>query len=91
MTARRQTSIKVDSVAWDEAKEIFKEYNLSVTDGINIFLNKVRLTKSLPFEINIPNDETLKAMQEVEDGVGETISFEEFLEENQKYAKTIQK
>ena len=25
MTARRQTSIKVDPVAWDEAKEIFKK------------------------------------------------------------------
>ncbi|MEA2111722.1 MAG: type II toxin-antitoxin system RelB/DinJ family antitoxin [Campylobacterota bacterium] len=81
MTARRQTSIKVDAVAWDEAKEIFKEYNLSVTDAINIFLNKVKLTKGLPFDIKLPNDETLKAMQEVEDEEGEIVSFEEFLEE----------
>ena len=89
MTARRQTSIKVDAVAWDEAKEIFKEYNLSVTDAINIFLNKVKLTKSLPFDIKIPNDETLKAMQEVEDKEGVTIDFEEFLQESQAYAKTL--
>jgi DNA-damage-inducible protein J len=51
MIARRQTSIKVDAVAWDSAKEIFKEYNLIVTDAINIFLNRVRLEKGLPFEI----------------------------------------
>jgi len=43
MLARRQTSIKVDPIAWDKAKEIFQEYNLTVTDAINIFLNKVRL------------------------------------------------
>ncbi|MDF1875301.1 hypothetical protein JHD48_06110 [Sulfurimonas sp. SAG-AH-194-I05] len=49
MIARRQTSIKVDAVAWDEAKEIFKEYNLSVTDAINIFLNKVKL---IPTPVN---------------------------------------
>ncbi|RUM65417.1 MAG: type II toxin-antitoxin system antitoxin, RelB/DinJ family, partial [Sulfurospirillum sp.] len=30
MTARKQTSIKVDPVAWEEAKIIFKEYNLNL-------------------------------------------------------------
>ncbi len=89
MTARRQTSIKVDPVAWDEAKEIFKEYNLTVTDAINIFLNKVKLTKGLPFDIKLPNDETLKAMQEVEDEIGDTINFEEFLDESREYAKAL--
>ncbi|MEA1919574.1 MAG: type II toxin-antitoxin system RelB/DinJ family antitoxin [Campylobacterota bacterium] len=89
MVARRQTSIKVDAVAWDEAKEIFEEYNLSVTDAINIFLNKVKLTKGLPFDIKLPNDETLKAMQEVEEEDGITINFDEFLEESKEYAKTL--
>ncbi|MDQ7061057.1 MAG: type II toxin-antitoxin system RelB/DinJ family antitoxin [Sulfurimonas sp.] len=89
MTARRQTSIKVDAVAWDEAKEIFKEYNLSVTDAINIFLNKVKLTKGLPFDIKLPNDTTLQAMKEVEQEIGEAISFEDFLDESKAYAKTL--
>ncbi len=89
MTARRQTSIKVDPVAWDEAKEIFKEYNLSVTDAINIFLNKVKLTKGLPFDIKLPNDETLVAMQEVEDKIGEVVTLEDFLDESRDFAKTI--
>ncbi|MDQ7044322.1 MAG: type II toxin-antitoxin system RelB/DinJ family antitoxin [Sulfurimonas sp.] len=89
MTARRQTSIKVDAVAWDEAKEIFKEYNLSVTDAINIFLNKVKLTKGLPFDIKLPNDTTLQAMKEVEQEIGEAKSFEDFLDESKAYAKTL--
>jgi len=91
MTARRQTSIKVDPVAWDEAKEVFKEYNLTVSDAINIFLNKVKLTKGLPFEIKLPNEETINAMKEVEDRVGDTISLEEFLDESREYAKTVSK
>ena len=89
MIARRQTSIKVDPVAWDEAKEIFKEYNLSVTDAINIFLNKVKITKGLPFDIKLPNDETITAMAEVEDGVGEMVDLETFLDESREYAKTL--
>jgi DNA-damage-inducible protein J len=66
MTARRQTSIKVDPVAWDSAKEIFKEYNMTVTDAINIFLNRVRLEKGLPFEIKIPSDNFQKSIDEID-------------------------
>jgi DNA-damage-inducible protein J len=68
MTKRRQTSIKVDALAWDKAKEILKEYNMSVTDGINIFLNKVRLEGGIPFDIKVPNDRLKKSIQEVEKG-----------------------
>jgi len=52
--ARKQTSIKVDPRAWSEVKEIFKEYNLTVSDAINIFLNKVRLEKGMPFDVKLP-------------------------------------
>jgi DNA-damage-inducible protein J len=54
MQARKQTSIKVDPQAWDEAKEIFKKYNLTVSDAVNIFLNKVRLEKGMPFDLHLP-------------------------------------
>ncbi|HHH37210.1 type II toxin-antitoxin system RelB/DinJ family antitoxin [Sulfurovum sp.] len=54
MLARKQTSIKVDPRAWNEAKDIFKKYNLTVSDAINIFLNKVRLKKGMPFDVKLP-------------------------------------
>ena len=56
MQTRKQTSIKVDPLAWEEAKVIFKEYNLTVSDAINIFLNKVRLKKGMPFDMKLPSD-----------------------------------
>jgi len=66
MGARRQTSIKVDSKAWDAAKVIFEEYSLTVTDAINIFLNRVRLERGLPFPFNVPSNRLKKAMEEAE-------------------------
>ncbi len=68
MIARRQTSIKVDPIAWDSAKEIFKEYNLTVTDAINIFLNRVRMEKGLPFDLKIPSESTTQAIEEIKRG-----------------------
>ena len=66
MGTRRQTSIKVDPEAWEAAKTIFQEYNLTVTDAINIFLNRVRLERGLPFPLNIPSARLKKAMEEAE-------------------------
>ena len=60
---RKQTSIKVDPVAWEEAKKIFKEYGITASDAINIFLNEVRLKGGLPFEMRLPK-ETLKVIRD---------------------------
>ena len=66
MGARRQTSIKVEPKAWDAAKVIFKEYGLTVTDAINIFLNRVRLERGLPFPLKVPSERLKQAMAEAE-------------------------
>ncbi len=65
---RKQTSIKVDPVAWEEAKKIFKEYGITASDAINIFLNKVRLVGGLPFDLKIPSDRLKKAIYEANSG-----------------------
>jgi len=70
MTARKQTSIKVDPVAWEEAKIIFKEYNLNLSDAINIFLNKVRLEGGMPFDIKVPSERLKQAMKEAKENQG---------------------
>ncbi len=66
MSTRRQTSIKVDPIAWNAAKIIFKEYNLTVTDAINIFLNRVRIEGGLPFSVKVPSERLKKAMGEAD-------------------------
>ena len=70
MRARKQTSIKVDPVAWNRAKEIFEEYNLTLSDAINIFLNKVRLEGGMPFEIKLPSQRLKAAMLEADENRG---------------------
>jgi DNA-damage-inducible protein J len=66
MGTRRQTSIRVDPIAWNAAKIIFKEYNLTVTDAINIFLNHVRIEGGLPFQVKVPSERLKKAMREAD-------------------------
>lgn len=70
MIVRKQTSIKVDPKAWEEARIIFKEYNLNLSDAINIFLNKVRLEGGMPFDIKVPSAQLKKAMKEAQEDKG---------------------
>jgi len=70
MSVRKQTSIKVDPRAWGEAKIIFKEYNLNLSDAINIFLNKVRLEGGMPFDIKVPSDRLKQTMKEAKEDKG---------------------
>jgi len=82
---RKQTSIKVDPVAWEEAKKIFKEYGITASDAINIFLNKVRLVGGLPFEIKLPSDRLKKAIKEANEGKVESFnSIEELVSDLKK-------
>lgn len=68
MIRTRQTSIRVDPSAWDAAKAIFAEYDLTVTDAINIFLNRVRIEGGPPFPLKIPSNRLRIAMEEAENG-----------------------
>ena len=65
---KSRTNIYVDVNIKDQAKDIFNQYGLSLSQAVNIFLTQSVLNRGLPFDVKIPNDETLQAMQDVETG-----------------------
>ena len=76
-----RTNIYLDQETKAQAKELFKKFNISLSDAVNLFLSQSVLEQGLPFQVKIPNAETIKAMQEVENGETETITFEQLKEE----------
>ena len=71
---------RVDSRVKEEAEHVFSEIGLSTSQAINIFLKGVIRERGIPFELKLPNDETLKAFKEIEEGETEAISLEEMKE-----------
>lgn len=51
-----------------EAEAVLKELGLSTTEAIRLFYRQVALRKGLPFDVKIPNAETLEAMREAKEG-----------------------
>ena len=65
---KSRTNIYLDVNIKDQAKEIFNQYGLSLSQAVNIFLTQSVLNRGLPFDVKIPNNETLQAMRDVDTG-----------------------
>ena len=63
---RVSTSIKLEKENRDFAKEFFKNFNLTLSDGINMYLSKIAIDKKLPFELELPNEKTMASIKQAQ-------------------------
>ena len=49
-----------------KADAIFETLGISKTEAFNMFLSNVILNNGIPFEVKIPNKETLEAVEDIE-------------------------
>ena len=63
---KTQTTIRVEEASYHQAKEILSKMGLNYSQAISVFNNMIVLNKGLPFELKIPNDNTKKAIYELE-------------------------
>ena len=75
---KTQTTIRLDQKNYTQAKEILKYLGLSYSQAVNMFNSMIVLNRGLPFEIRIPNDETLQAMEESKRLDGDFVTLDEF-------------
>ena len=81
MTLNSTVRARVDSDLKNDVEIILKKIGLNTSQAINIFLNSVKNNNGIPFELKIPNETTIKAMEEANTRDGEMVSVEEFLKE----------
>ncbi len=75
---KTQTTIRVDQNNYIQAKTILKYMGLSYSQAVNIFNSMIVCNRGLPFEIKIPNDETLQAMEETRKLDGDFVILDDF-------------
>jgi addiction module antitoxin, RelB/DinJ family len=57
-------TVRLDPKSKNEAQAVFDELGITTTQAISLFLKQVSLRKGLPFPVEIPNEETRKAMND---------------------------
>lgn len=60
-------NIRTDPEIKAQAERIYRDFGITLTDAVNIFLRKSVMEGGLPFDMRQPNAETLAAMREAED------------------------
>lgn len=60
-------NVRVNQDLKKNCETIFNELGIGMTSAITMFLKAVERNNGIPFSLEIPNETTLKAFQEVED------------------------
>lgn len=58
---------RIDPQTKKQASEAIESMGLSVSDAIRMFLTRVAADGAIPFELRVPNAETIAAIDELED------------------------
>lgn len=66
--------VRVDGKVKAKAAKTLASMGLTVSDAVRLLLTRVAAEKKLPFEVRVPNKETLAAMDELESGGGKSFS-----------------
>ena len=64
----------LDPKVKEEAEEILKKLGLSVSKSFELFYRQVIVQRGLPFELHIPNEKTMKAIENSREGKGQKFS-----------------
>ena len=82
MSAKIQTSLRLDAEKFIEAKKILSHLGMNFSEAVNIFTSQVVAQRGLPFQVVLPNEETIAAMLDVRARKNiEPVNFEQFQQE----------
>jgi DNA-damage-inducible protein J len=68
--ATTMVHIRIDEQVKAQATETLASMGLSVSDAVRMLLVRVAAEKALPFDVRVPNAETVAAMKELDEGLG---------------------
>ncbi len=64
MSKEAVVSARVDPELKMNVEQIFRALGLTTTQAITLFFKQVEFWKGLPFEVKIPNQDTLRALED---------------------------
>ena len=71
MTKDAYINARVDRRLKSQAEKVLRSVGVSTSDLITMLLRQVVLTRGVPFDVRLPNEETIRSMAELDAGAGE--------------------
>ena len=70
MTKTAYINVRVEPKLKREAQKVLREVGVNTSDAIGMFYRQIVMQKGIPFEVRIPNKETLRAIRDLRAGKG---------------------
>ena len=67
MSKSSSISARIDPKIKQRAEQIFQQLGLTASQAITLFYRQVEMRQGLPFPVEIPNETTLKALEEAQE------------------------
>ncbi len=68
MTTDIVVRARIDGHVKEEAAHVLEQMGLSVSDAIRMMMVRIAKEKALPFDVRVPNDKTITAIEEARRG-----------------------
>jgi DNA-damage-inducible protein J len=75
---------RIDMDLKQDVEKILSEIGISTSQAITIFMKGIKRERGIPFELKIPNEETLEAMREIDEGLTHKVTLEQLKSEAEK-------
>jgi len=64
MTKTTAITVRLDPQLKKDAQAVLNELGLTTTQAVSLFFKQVSLHRGLPFAVEIPNEQTIQAMED---------------------------
>jgi len=68
MSNSTQISTRIDKATKNQAVEIFHKLGMSTSQAISMFFRQVIYRRGLPFDVKVPNEETVATFKKTDAG-----------------------
>ncbi len=69
--------VRIDSDLKQDVESILDTLGLNVSDAVNMYFKMIKHKRGIPFDVKIPNETTVKAMEDAMKGIGDKYKDEE--------------
>ena len=67
MSKTDQIQVRIDPKTKAAAEAIFAKLGLKPSEAVRMFYHQVELNQGIPFDVRVPNEETLQAVRDIEE------------------------
>lgn len=65
MIKKARVEVRIESGLKENVSEILRKLDISEAEAIRIYYRQIAINKGIPFDLKLPNKETIKALDEI--------------------------